>query len=368
MFVPRYLVAQYARQKYLWCIANAPRLKITHFKKRVDSIQVAGNSLIFSVGKSLHATSFDAAVICVGSNPRSVPDGWPPEETTLLQRPYPSSVLQDYTRSRKNMAILGSKLSAIDAAITICDSGGNATLFSSSGLLPSVRTALQKLDKQPFYFSFQENVTALSFIRRVNKTIKRDRRSRVGDATKVDLMLQHEIENAKNGTNSWEKYIADLIDQSNAILSLVDREIREKVQRRTRALVSRYVSAIPLENATKLFEHLKSGKLKVIKARAEDIRIFADAIEVKADGKKFTFEGIVLANGRQSPAIKKRGCHIYFNDGSSSHDDPEVTVDELRKLKIWIIGSANSSYFPIVNYLRFSVQNSEIVANEIAET
>jgi uncharacterized NAD(P)/FAD-binding protein YdhS len=368
MFVPRYLVAQYARQKYLWCIANASKLKIIHLKKRVDSIRVAGNSLIFSIGKNSHATLFDAAVICVGSNPRTLPEGWPSEETALIQRPYPSSALQDYTRSRRNMAILGSKLSAVDAAITICDSGGNATLFSSSGLLPSVRTALQKLDKQPFSFPSQENVTALSFISRINKTIKRDRCFRVGDATKVDLLLQHEIESAENGSNTWEKYIADLIDQANAILSLVDREIREKIQRRTRALVSRYVSAIPLENATKLFEHIKSGRLKIAKARVEDIAILSDAIEVKVDGEKSTFEGIVLAYGRQSPAIRKRGCCIYFNNENSSHDNAEVSLDELRKLKIWVVGSANSSYFPIVNYLRFSVQNSKTMANEIAET
>jgi len=109
-------------------------------------------------------------------------------------------------------------LSAIDTALYACARGIQVTLFSSSGLFPSVRTSLlpnvkcrQKLSQEI------KPETPLAFIKIINLAVKREK---LYQRFHEDPLrnLTNDIKMAEEGRNTWESYVAEVIDYINSTL------------------------------------------------------------------------------------------------------------------------------------------------------
>ncbi len=376
-FVPRYLVTQYCRNRYLLHlkIARKKGIRAIHIEEKVATVKrnSTNGQLTLTMASHCHHVA-DAVLICVGARSKSIRDcasllGWKMDEELSVIGPYPSADLLVYARNKEKIAILGSKLGAIDAAISLCEAGKRVTLISRSGHLPSVRTSLTNKHPNPFLVLKERTLSSSRhFINGIGAILKREGIRFHSIGRDPIATLAYEIEAAECGNNIWQEHIADIIDIANSVLPDADPEITDKIKRRTGHLVSRYVSSMPLFNAKKLFDFHKNGQLILKKMTTPRIIPRGGRFHLESAGSSESYDGLVLAVGTSNPVINGRAddLHIGYGEACDTHAVP--TIDELRQARIWLVGSTNSRWFPIVNYLKFSVDNARNVVDDLVRT
>lgn len=118
-------------------------------------------------------------------------------------------------------------------------------------------------------------------------------------------------------------------------------------------LVSRYISSIPLENARKLHCYYEKGLLKIGKSNANNFRYNNGKIIL--NNHDLHYDGLIIAAGIKSHCIKKDNSNYIFTSTDNQYRLEEAEFNNLRKNGAWLIGSLSGSVYPIVNYLRFCV-------------
>lgn len=141
-YLPRALFGQYLRDAFAQALAELQRLGVAvrHVRDSVAALQRAGTAYeLHTAAGELHAA--DLVVLAVG-NQESVRHEHLRHFPGYFARPYPSRDLARRIGPQQSVCILGSSLSAVDAAIALAGSGHRAriTMVSHSGRLPRVHT------------------------------------------------------------------------------------------------------------------------------------------------------------------------------------------------------------------------------------
>lgn len=226
-FVPRYLLTQYAREKYRSACLQAKKLgcKVTVINEAVERFSINSSGMNEVVGSNGTAALYDYVCYSIGPCYQRQHESinaelWKSRKVTSSMNKQLSHFLKD----KRSISILGTKLSAIDTALYACARGVQVTLFSNSGLFPSVRTSLlpnvecrEKLSQQ------KKPEKPSTFVKIINSAIVREKihQSIYEDPIKT---LKNDIQMAENGHNNWELYIAEVIDYTNSTLKNMSTE------------------------------------------------------------------------------------------------------------------------------------------------
>ncbi len=199
----------------------------------------------------------------------------------------------------------------------------------------------------------------------------------LSDRADVHERLRHETQLAKAGRVPWQDTIAEVIDGLNHALPAQPKQARHQVLSAHRAAMSRYISSIPVGNASRLLSHLDSGLLTVADAYPRHIEPAPGGgwtIDW-GDGRTEHIDWVVCATGFQPPALTTTpdGELRIGGPGAPGARSAQVSPD-LRVVRdpgaarerMWVVGSAAGSRFPIVNYLRAAAQHARTVGQALA--
>lgn len=411
-FAPRYLVGQYCRERF-WQYSDTARragTRVTHIRDRAVAIdrEPDTDGTVYKValagGGSVTGTDI---LFCAGADNPVLPPELRPYagHPRLMTTPYPSHKLRRLPADAR-VLVLGTKLSAIDAAVTLCRTGNRRTVMTSpSGMLPAVRNRLVR----PATPRLRQDVWAALAASgtpegpadeaALDRTVARELLSAIragAPGARVDRprlsgrpapLLREERHRAAAGRIPWEDVMAELIDTVNAQVSRWRADVRGRVLPRYRALMSRYISAFPLRNATLLDGWLTDGRLRVAPRYPERMEPGEAGWSVRwPDGTTETFDHIVCASGYRVAPLTSTATGVRIGageaDGTAGDAGPRPEVLEKPEVlenlrirlspdgpaeRIWALGAGAGSRFPIVNYLRAAAQHAAVVADQLGQ-
>ncbi|WP_200258786.1 hypothetical protein [Streptomyces sp. HSG2] len=171
----------------------------------------------------------------------------------------------------------------------------------------------------------------------------------------------------------WQDIVAELIDLINAHASRWDAQSRSAVLGRYKQLMSRYISAILLRNASLLADYLSDGRLRIAPRYPQHIEPQADEWMVRwPDGSTQPFDHIVCAAGYRVAPMRSTPTGLRIGHGSDGAA-PEVLEDlrvrftpEGPAERVWALGACAGARYPIVNYLRTAAQPAAVVARQVS--
>lgn len=376
VFAPRREFARYLREVYeTW--AGRPGVAHRRVARRAVAVQPLGpdegQRVILDDGSHLIASD---VLVCLGWGPPRVPDGLR-DRPGIVTSPFPEERMLESVPPSGRVLVLGTKLSAIDAALLLTRHGHRVTMASPSGALPAVRTrtvrgavrvdpaAVHALDPADPHLT--RRILAL-----VTRTL--------GTALTCDdaaggtiERLRTEIDLARRGRVGWQDVLVELVDIANPILVRRDGDARRRVLRACEPLM-RYLGSFPLTNAERLLGLLETGQLRV---RAGIPRRLDGPLPWRVqwpDGQHERFDTVVCATGFTGrPLHMRRGALALTRDASGLGSPPELDADlrlhvDGRSERIWLLGVSSGLRMPFVNAVHHATDQAEAFARAFVES
>jgi hypothetical protein len=261
-------------------------------------------------------------------------------------------------RSRPDspVLILGTKLSAIELALAILDRGGSVCLASPSGVLPAVRTILgpSTSNRTPNTADLRTSIDGC--LQWSNTSLAELEARAVSDP--LDL-LKYEISEAEAGANLWQHRIGTIIDEINATEFTGSAHLKTQMAT-VRTFNSRFISAMPLESATKLQNAAADGRFRVKKLTNLEVESTSFSSVLSAQG----FEPPRSPQWISAEHLSLDGQGIISAELSNSL---EYRNPDDSRSNIWALGTRSWSVVPIVNYLRTAVLQVPKLAKSISQ-
>lgn len=194
--------------------------------------------------------------------------------------PWPTSRLRSIPADAP-VIILGSRLSAIDAANALVDSGhrGSITFMSRSGRLPKVQGAPVPFPRRYNLYTLAKHVHAPTRVGASFASLMSGIMEEVSHLAGNDwswLLQNHEcpmeelesdIKDAQEGRAGWQTVLrstAPLVERYWRSLEMHDKKL---FYDKFYSCWMRYRHGMPVENAEKILNMMKRGQLKVVKGR-----------------------------------------------------------------------------------------------------
>lgn len=383
-FVPRTLVSQYSRERFLEHRAAVRRrqgIGVTQSRARARTLRGAPGRYEIGLddGRTVRASD---VLFCLGGEPPPLPAWLRPYEGSpdLLPSPYPVHRLRE-PRADGDVLVLGTRLSAIEAALTLCGSGRRTVMASPSGRLPAVRTRLCRTSQSGLAQAWRELLRHRAGPGELARPLIALLRTLTGGSVRPHLSardgvterLRHELELAQSDRASWQDAVAEAIDALNEVLPDLPAQVREEVMRTHRDVVARYISAMPAVTARRLLTHLDSGMLTVVRGVPEETvpRPGGGWDVTWPDGRRSRFGRIVCATGVRPPGLHvSPSGDLRIGGTAAGSESPAQVTPDLRIVRrpgrpperLWALGASAAPRMPIVNYLRAAAQHARIVA------
>jgi uncharacterized NAD(P)/FAD-binding protein YdhS len=364
-FVPRRLVAEYCVDSYRRHAELA-----RHIPDRARSLARRGSGYVVALegGGELRA---DDVIVCTGTGPPVVPG----LVRRHLGRPglFPSSYPEPSLEPDARVLVLGTRLSAIDATLSLCLRGHRVTMASRSGRLPAVRTRIRRaapLDRAAFLgLDLTDPALPSRVLRLVRRATSRPLAEQTSSATNPMVRLRQEIELAEAGHVDWQDVIPELIELMNDRLSTVDDSVRRTALSRCELLITRYVSAFPLRNARRLLHEFDRGAATLARGVPLQIEPDGDRWCVRWPDGVERFDAIVCATGYHPPVLSCHGTVLRLDRPGSV---PELGTDLRMRFpgsadaeRIWLLGTTSYLRVPVVNYLRTAADQADAIARSM---
>jgi hypothetical protein len=385
-FVPRRLVFEYVKARYEAACEEATSLGIGRAwiegtALRIDLEENGVYRIVLTNGCSITATH---VLICIGNGKPNVPDELRPHlaETHVYRSPYPEAGLLSHLAPRSRILILGSRLSAIDAALVLCAEGHTAVLASPSGQLPAVRTgtpmtprarmdaeALQALDPRSHLFRRSLLRLFSSAIFPIAARTLSDQTCRSPDP--IDRLHQETVL-ARDGKTDWQHSLAQFLEAGNRALVALEPDIRQVALRQIMSLCGRYLFAFPLQSAEAIIAFAEEERFSI---RADRFKTMASAPRGSVvsfySGHTDSFDAIVCATGYEKRSVwaSRHSMHLFPPD--SEEAAPAYAAPDLRlstksnsaAQRIWLCGACAYPAAPLENAVfQFVRQAHSIVA------
>ena len=316
-FLPRPLFGHYLMHMVQMLIQKAVSLGCCFIPIKDEAINMSSSydgKVVISTKNNLSFPSDHVVLSC--GNGGSTAYSELKEKTGFFASPYPIKRTTRLIPSEAQVAIIGSRLSAIDTVLGLKARGhkGKITLHSRSGAFPSVRGAQGRLEPK---FLTLENVQQHiktngqiqlnEFIGWLFKELEA-----AGQAVSFDLaaidencsqlppleFLTKELENAEK-ERPWQA----VLYATNNIIDLVWSAMPEQDKQRFWPYLSWwlvYRVSIPIENAVKLKALLESGELEVIPGAVETQSNGAQFVLTsnhQGVSKQYNYDSVVVATG-----------------------------------------------------------------------
>ncbi|CAM3710736.1 FAD/NAD(P)-binding protein [Xenorhabdus thuongxuanensis] len=395
-FVPRQWVGNYLNERYLEfsTLALKAGIEVFHVPDLFRGLKV--NSHRYYTlwhGDSLTPQSLEVTdvIFCTGLGASRLPEVLKPYLTrsTFMHSPYPEKDMLARIPPQSRVLVIGSKLSAIDAAILLCREGHNVTMTSPSGDIPAVRS---RFIRSPGTFFEHENIMSIMtrkgnqvtsifpdslkhaylkyFCRTLNKYTKIPWREQFSNANSYRERLREEIAIAEQGKSQWQDMIVNFMHVINEVHLNDDAYFGGSFHPNVEKMLHRYITAIALPNAQKLLHYMDSGSLIIQKGEILNVAIEkgeTDTWLVNLGRDYQPFDAIVAAVGYHRPdfIIDEDGILEIDTHGQRSGRaisiSPEMAAilpNFKEKESIWFVGTPA--------HKRLWVPNALVVVTNIA--
>jgi cation diffusion facilitator CzcD-associated flavoprotein CzcO len=364
--VPRYLFAQYCRDRYLHLRseASARGVRLRHHRDKVVSVAGAGPGYTLRTASGAECPA-DAVMLCMGV------DAWTPP----VIRPFrchpgvvPASAVDPAAAMPRDarVLVLGSRLSAVDAVILLSRSGCRVQMASPSGSLPSVRTRMYPSDRGSLaalaghpWVRTTDAAQADRFVAGLVRCLAghgrphlRDQLSLADDPVE---RLRAEITIAEEGHNFWQDLTVEFIALTNDWLRRQPPAAWKDFWTVVEGVLDRYISAMPVGNAKKLLSLADAGRLEVRGRRpAELFRTGGRWAMTWQDGSCDHFDAVVYATGYRPPAMRCSGGRLLLGErrrGTPPAVSAELRVDLGRDSdeRVFAVGQCSATRVPLVH-------------------
>ncbi|MGC3525905.1 FAD/NAD(P)-binding protein [Pseudomonas aeruginosa] len=379
-FVPRYHVSRYIEARYTHYCGQAEAGGIGHryIKASARSISKLRDGTYRVELDNGSAVDGSDILICTGNGAPFQPE----PIRSLLERPglhgslYPEREVLDSLAPYSNVLVLGSRLSAIDSALLLCQAGHRVLLASPSGRLPAVRTATPRTQVRPndkLAFEFL-NLTHSRFywhlLRRVARAAQaihgRRLKEQVARSAHVPEMLMQEIALASRGVCDWQEVIVPFMDLAESAWKNAPVDDQRVALANCSAVIGRYLFAIPVQTARTIAGYINAGLLRIMSAQLLHVSNDQGWVVEWADDQCETFDAIVCATGFSKPQWRaSRDSLEWCTEQLPSHPPTHVTPDlrvcfdgKHHPERIWTIGVASHLAAPVVNSVYQTVRQA----------
>jgi uncharacterized NAD(P)/FAD-binding protein YdhS len=388
-FLPRALIGEYLADLFDTYRDQARRLgvDVVITRAHIAGLSPIGDRCLLRArgGKAYLA---DRVVLCTGTRPK-IAFAALRHHGAYHVSPYPADTLMAAVRPLEDVIVLGSKLSAIDASLLMEPriEQGRITMISPSGTLPSVRTEI--LEYAPRFFKAANvlghcgrnggRVTFEVVDRFIRMELEHERQVRKLDGAEIPFasaqspreQLRQDLDASRSQRNFWQYPIASFINQINELWSYMDAAARDSFVRAYGDFMSRYVSAIPEQNASKLMALFNAGVLRV--ARGE-VRLTYDdhggKFIARGGGIDGVFDRVVDATGFEpSPNAARILSEVLGQgrplEGAIDARRLKLTTEQAKDIDVFVAGPALAGSLPITNYLNASARQAHVIGQQI---
>lgn len=384
--VPRIFVSEYTVNTYNKYVEQAGSKYISHTYRKNTVIRISkrnANDYLIELDSGDTITA-DKVLICHGYGKPMIPDVLVDHQRKpgIFISPYPEQQMIDSIPEESSVLVLGSKLSAIDAALILSKHHHKVAMASPSGEVPAVRTRAPDLKERLKIdlsdTDFKKESCHLGLLKSMNKTLKchyslplskqisRNQNSR-------DRLVE-EIKLAENDSIFWQDITLAYLRAANDMLSDDKESIPRNHLVKCLRMCTRYLSAMPISNAEKLLNALDSQAItlkkgKLISVSQSDIKWH---IQWEGSEQVEQYDAIVSAAGYTKPTISLTGNDLYVEPNFTGEVSEPVVNADLRFIfhddipeNIWIIGVASFLRAPLVNGVFQSKEQAAFVRKQI---
>lgn len=226
--------------------------------------------------------------------------------------PYPTSNIVSQVGPDDRIAIVGARLSAIDAAIALIEGGhrGIVRMHSRSGFFPAVRGTQGRIT--PSHFSI-ERIRALSVergaleIRDVVHLFEEEMQQHdpTFDAKIMPLptppedirrFLREEL-SASEGARHWQAILYATNGFIEELWQSLSPAAQQKFLSEYMSLFMAFQVSIPPENARKILTYLETGVLEFIPGKTEPARMEGDEVVLRMQDRDYHYDRVINATG-----------------------------------------------------------------------
>jgi len=279
-FVPRSLFGIYLQEVYVETVAMLAdegigveqiNLGVSGLRRFDDRYEIHTTA-----GRKFHS---DLAVLAVGNFETTAWDHLVPY-AGYFNSPYPCAKLVQAIDPSKSVCIMGSSLSAIDAAVSLSDSGhkGKFIFVSRNGRLPSVRgehnihrklNILSRARIQELAHANHGKVSLVEIVEFLRQELKIcDGRSPnlteiLRDGMGPQRYIDSEIDDASVHDRTWQAIIYGLNESIDLIWNVLPAADKRIFEKKFKSLWLAYRVSFPIQNARKLQQLLHSNQMSV---------------------------------------------------------------------------------------------------------
>jgi hypothetical protein len=399
-FVPRSWVGAYLTDRFRDYVATACRrgIKVVHLPYHFHSVRVidaCGHELKLARDDSSYSLVVTDVIFCTGLGAPRLPNSLKPhvDHPRLICSPYPEADMLQRIPKNSRVLVVGSKLSAVDAAVLLGRQGCKLSMVSPSGALPavrnrSIRNARFRLDR-PWLESIFRRWTPGSdasypkglrhaylkyFVHHMSTLAGPSWRKQFSGAHTYDQRLRDQISLVEIGQSQWQDMLVDLVETINAIHAKTRCIFPGALHPAASQSVEPYLTALALPNARKLLDLIDRDLLSVRKGRLMDIIAPPDrsAPWCVNWGEGFqNFDAIVVAAGFHTPRLVRGEAgemEIELHGSRAketvdlSHRLSTVPTRPAKQGNLWFVGPLAHSRVPVWSALFVTVSVAAQVA------
>ncbi|MBW0445155.1 hypothetical protein [Paraburkholderia phenoliruptrix] len=272
--------------------------------------------------------------------------------------------------------VVGSRLSAVDAALLACGAGHSVVMASPSGRLPAVRTATPRecpvaIDEAAFArLDLSNPLLYRRLLRQVARSAEavtgRPFRGQIDRSSDAAERLAREAVLARHGATDWQNILVRYMDLAEHLLRRGTLEMRTRALANCATAVGRYLFAMPLGTAEKLLAYMSDRRLQVMPAVPQSLR-WDELWRVQWSSGAFdSFDAVICATG-----FHRQRFHATYNllaltaetvsPLAVPHVSPDLRVwlpEAGEPERIWTAGIASYLAAPMVNAVYQSVRQA----------
>jgi uncharacterized NAD(P)/FAD-binding protein YdhS len=280
-FLPRALFGLYLRQMHEQsvCILGNADIEVQHVRTEIEGLGHTGTGLYELHSKGSPTYLADAVILATGNHESTTWDALRRSDG-YFGSPYPCNRLVEGIRKDQSVCILGTSLSAIDAAVSLTDAGHRGKIFMASrnGRLPSVRGERNKkrspglLSRDRVALVAKRNGGHLK-LETIFTLLMMELRNSEGASPGLDTILRPkagpqryidcEVEDASTRDRAWQTIIYALNESIDLVWHYLCDEERRRFEREFKSRWLAYRVSFPVQNARKIQNLLHSDQLTV---------------------------------------------------------------------------------------------------------
>lgn len=250
-----------------------------------------------------------------------------------FESPYPTTLVRNEIPKNASIAIIGSRLSAIDSAIALCESGhqGEITFISRNGYLPSVRP--HGIFNYKLKILTAKNIDELSHfgatnikLKQIVKLLEKEFYLATGKSQSIKewfsrpkdpiLYLKNELFNLDcHDSIIWQSIMIAMNNVIELIWHKLSNQDKKIFIKRYRSRWMAYRVGIPLQNAKKILSLMESGKITSVNSLnsiSYNKNIEKFVIQFNSNSTNKIFEYAINATGSCSE-IKNSQSSLLLN-------------------------------------------------------